>query len=1368
MFAARRYSALLTLFVLSLVLTPQVPAQMSVLKPGVLEKVTGSPRSTLLNINNISMWASDNGVLERRPIDRTAGVTFPRGTATVMFAGGILWGGRTVDGVLVGGQSYTSGTVPGAIVRPGIVEDPTNNDVRIYRIRRDWATADLKRDAGEYYDVPLLDVSQSQIDALREQYRADWREWPWQKGAPYYERNGIPGYQPPLGEKYDATADEPGLADASQVIWFVTNDLDEVATRALYGSSPIGIETQVTCWAYSGRGDLDNVIYQRHRLIYKGLATTPSSALIDSMYIAKWADPDIGSFSDDLVGCVPEDGLGFAYNYNPTDIEFSKFHLTPPAVGYDLVQGPRVAKANATAHWDLKTISGYENLPMTTFAYFTKDSRTSDFDLGNYNGTREWYNVFRGFKPLPISPPQCLTDPTTNACTNFELWGDPQTLRGWVDGRRDVAGDRRFAMVSGPFRMALGDTQEVVVALIAGQGRDNRDAVGVLKRVDGSAQDAFNLNFNFPQPVPVPPLRITELDNKFILDWESDTAQVRAIETYGSKGFTFETYTLYQFPRPDSPLSDAVVFPPFDITMPRSMNIVTDLIRNRPLINGQKYYYALTSTMFNSDPAVEVQRLESPVVMRTAVPHRPNPGTVYPYAIDEAVVGEQDVRNTVGVDDAVVNLSYYDPSKQSGGRYKVRFHRTPVQILDIDEKPTWDFIQVEDSVSGVAVGGDLSGTLRQTFLRTRNGGGAWSAQVSPSTDVLFSAALLDKSTGLAVGSNGTILRSANSGTEWNLQASGVVTDLFSVAMIDTNIAVIAGEGGVILRTTNGGIRWSSTLPPRSADFYAVTFLDQIRGFAVGSGGTILHTINGAKVDTILGNPRTGWYVDSSRTTEDLLGVTMTDLFLAFAVGRNGTILRTTDGGTTWSPMISGTSVDLHDIAFTDPNLGTAVGAGGTILRTTDRGLSWIPQSSGTISDLRDISFADSANAFVVSVGGEVLSTSDGGTIWIVRNVTGGSPLYGIAASNEDRLLKGLRVDVQPQRIATHGILVNVTPPFLGMKGVYEASSGGAPTRTPVFNTPNPQKNYMVVGAGSSDLDSVRGGSASDVDIELRFLGDSSWALLRKSNAVLSRWIRVPYTAWAVSLSGKDSVRHQFYTVITDAGQDSVWRPEVLLDRSYEGKTLKVFYPIIVVSDSIRVDLGWVGNRYYDDVPFRSDAYLLKGYLYVSSSVRSEPKASIWKAFIADIDEDGIAAPIGTVIRFERLKQIRNRDEKSFAPRSLRTADLDAAKEEVKLVNVFPNPYYGLNKYELSKSNRFVTFSHLSRFATIKIFTLAGVPVKSLEKDSEQQFHEWDLKNEFGLPVAAGVYLAHIELKDAQRRDLGSKTLKLMIVPETQY
>src|SRR5712692_11631945 len=51
---------------------------------------------------------------------------------------------------------------------------------------------------------------------------------------------------------------------------------------------------------------------------------------------------------------------------------------------------------------------------------------------------------------------------------------------------------------------------------------------------------------------------------------------------------------------------------------------------------------------------------------------------------------------------------------------------------------------------------------------------------------------------------------------------------------------------------------------------------------------------------------------------------------ATAVGAGGTILRTDDGGDTWTPQDSGTHNPLSGVSLVDDCTGTVVGAAGTI------------------------------------------------------------------------------------------------------------------------------------------------------------------------------------------------------------------------------------------------------------------------------------------------------------------------------------------------------------------------------------------------------------------------------------------------------
>jgi hypothetical protein len=117
---------------------------------------------------------------------------------------------------------------------------------------------------------------------------------------------------------------------------------------------------------------------------------------------------------------------------------------------------------------------------------------------------------------------------------------------------------------------------------------------------------------------------------------------------------------------------------------------------------------------------------------------------------------------------------------------------------------------------------------------------------------------------------------------------------------------------------------------------------------------------------------------------------------------------------------------------------------------------------------------------------------------------------------------------------------------------------------------------------------------------------------------------------------------------------------------------------------------------------------------------------------------------------------------SFSAPSV-TTDKALAKNDVSDINVFPNPYYGVNTEELNKYQRFVIFNHLPERATIKVFNLAGIQVREIRKNSVGQFERWDLANESGLPVGSGLYIVHIDMPD-----LGAtKILKLAVVQEQQ-
>lgn len=110
---------------------------------------------------------------------------------------------------------------------------------------------------------------------------------------------------------------------------------------------------------------------------------------------------------------------------------------------------------------------------------------------------------------------------------------------------------------------------------------------------------------------------------------------------------------------------------------------------------------------------------------------------------------------------------------------------------------------------------------------------------------------------------------------------------------------------------------------------------------------------------------------------NLFGVSFADVNTGTGVGTFGTVVRTTDGGTTWVTQSSGTTNRLRGVSFTDANAGTAVGDFGTIVRTTDGGTTWVTQSSGTANVLWGVSFADANTGTAVGKGGTIVRTTGG-------------------------------------------------------------------------------------------------------------------------------------------------------------------------------------------------------------------------------------------------------------------------------------------------------------------------------------------------------------------------------------------------------
>jgi hypothetical protein len=397
------------------------------------------------------------------------------------------------------------------------------------------------------------------------------------------------------GGPVDNTGAPELLGDAT--IWSVFNDADPgVHTNEAGSTAPLGVEVQQSVFAYKRSGALGNIIFVKWRFINKGANT------LDSMFVSVWSDPDLGGATDDLVGCDTTLSLGYCYNATNSD---GIYGSTPPAVGYDFFKGPTVAG---------------NPLGMTSFNKYVNGTDPSS--------QVETYNYMSGLNK-DGSPIHVLND-TTLAVTTYQVSGlnpaGASTATNWLDSN---PGDRRLQLSSGPFTMAPGDTQEVVTAIIIGQGTDRISSINDMKNKDTAAQTVFDLNFDIPQPPPSPTVYVQPLDRAVRLIWDRTAVGTHSANATLGQDFVFEGYRVWQLPSIGG--GTPKVIATFDVAgnqigpiysdlfnssvgaVERSLvingndeglkfqlDITNDAIRGGRLVNYKDYYFAVTAFSYDS------------------------------------------------------------------------------------------------------------------------------------------------------------------------------------------------------------------------------------------------------------------------------------------------------------------------------------------------------------------------------------------------------------------------------------------------------------------------------------------------------------------------------------------------------------------------------------------------------------------------------------------------------------------------------------------------------------------------------------------------------------------------------------------------
>ena len=299
----------------------------------------------------------------------------------------------------------------------------------------------------------------------------------------------------------------------------------------------------------------------------------------------------------------------------------------------------------------------------------------------------------------------------------------------------------------------------------------------------------------------------------------------------------------------------------------------------------------------------------------------------------------------------------------------------------------------------------VSGEL--TINRTAS---QWSTQTSPLGSItLGKVQFVSATEGWITASNGQLLHTLDAGANWTVvdptpsETDWIISDP-SVAMfwlnpthgwyVSTLGTEISSLGAVLHYTTDGGVNWTHKVIDNTAGVFGI----QVQFFDANNGW--LSTFN---VNTLIGNVYVSTDGGANWTSN---GSDSDGGIMYFLDANNGwkassvndapphNISYTTDGGSHWTTQYTDiTTGGFNAIHFVDANNGWVVGDKEKILKTTDGGATWTPITNTGLpvggNNFTAVFFSN-VNVGRIAAGGDdnrnssILYTADGGTTWEIQ------------------------------------------------------------------------------------------------------------------------------------------------------------------------------------------------------------------------------------------------------------------------------------------------------------------------------------------------------------------------------------------------
>jgi len=270
------------------------------------------------------------------------------------------------------------------------------------------------------------------------------------------------------------------LIKGDQTLWTSFNAADSTSLNYYQWFQPnnnlnlLPIEIQQLAFARAGNKKdnediFSNTIFLEYTIINKG------NLDIDSAFIGFWTDIDFYDAADNPPAVDTIAQVGYCWSHEDT-VNYLYRNRATPSVGYTLIYGPSISAIGQSSIYQGRSFSDHKNLPITSF-HAIEDDQTFYQPFNMAKSIDAAWNMANGLQ----SDGNVNIDSSNGLVTKFQLAGDPITNQGWVYSKNFTGGGAGFVMFTGPFNLAVNDTQWIMIALTPALGNNNFESIKIMR-----------------------------------------------------------------------------------------------------------------------------------------------------------------------------------------------------------------------------------------------------------------------------------------------------------------------------------------------------------------------------------------------------------------------------------------------------------------------------------------------------------------------------------------------------------------------------------------------------------------------------------------------------------------------------------------------------------------------------------------------------------------------------------------------------------------------------------------------------------------------------------------------------------------------